>query len=145
MSDAEGGAEGAIGCVESLEQRQEVALAQVDFGQSRGATVAGQVCDQRVDDLLLTGAKSQRLAQPLLLEQQIDGQIALIFRGQAADPLQDLIECRQRIVELAERAGALSRPAAEVNCGRPVFRAPEVMASSAAPSSIRFACVNASA
>ena len=73
--------QGSIGRVESLEQRRQVALAQVDLGQPRGTPFARQVRDQRVDDLLLTRAQTQRLAHPLLLEQQVRGEIALVRRA----------------------------------------------------------------
>ena len=80
---------------------------------------------QRVDDPLLTSAETQRLAHPLLLEQQVREDSAPP-RG-AGRPLEHLIERRERIGELAERDRALGGPAAEPDGGGPVFRAPEVM------------------
>ena len=126
LADPERGGERPVGGVESLEQRREVALAEIDLGQPRRASFACQVRDQRVDDLLLTGAETQRLAHPLLLEQQIHRQVGLVA-GQAAGPLEHLIQRRQRIGELAERDGALRRATTETDRGRPVFGAPEMM------------------
>ena len=144
-ADPQRRAERAIGGIESLEQRREVALAEVDLGQPGGTALSCEMRDQRVDDLLLARAQAERLAQPLLLEQQVRREIALFALGQPADPLERLIHRAQRVGELADRDRPLRGATAETDRRRPVFSVPEMMREPRRPSSMRFACVDASA
>ena len=81
LGDPERGGQRPVGGVESLEQRREVALTQIDLREPRGASFACQVRDQRVDDLLLSRAEAQRLAHTLLLEQQVRRRDRLLRSG----------------------------------------------------------------
>ena len=101
LGDPKRGGEGAVGGVEPFEQRREVALPKIDLGESGGAPVARKVRDQRVDDLPLACAKTQRLADTLLLEQQVCGEIECRL-PEPAGPFEGLIEGDQRIGELAQ-------------------------------------------
>ena len=64
-------------------------------------------------------AEAERLAHPLLLQQQIDDQVTVV--GQAGDPLEHPIERCQRIGELTQRDGPLGGAPAEADRRRPVF------------------------
>ena len=125
LSDPERRRQRAIGRVESLEQRRQIALPEVDLREARGTAVAGQPRDQRVDDLLLARAETERFAQTLLLEQQIGGEVFSFTARKPADPVEHLIQRRQRVGELAERDRALRRAPAEADRRRPVFGAPK--------------------
>ena len=63
-----------------------------------------------VDDLLLARAEAERFAHALLLEEQVRDDLAAAI-GHAAGPLEHIVECRQRVPELAERDRPLRRPA----------------------------------
>ena len=127
LADPKRGGQRAVGGVESFEQRREVALAQIDLREPRGASVARQVRNQRVDDLLLPRAEAERFAHALLLEQQVRRQIVAAAIGRRPTHSSTSIERGQRIRELAERDRPLRRAPAVADRRRPLFRAREMM------------------
>jgi alkylation response protein AidB-like acyl-CoA dehydrogenase len=78
--------------------------------------------NQPVDDLLLVRAEAERFAHALLLEEQVRDNLAAAI-GHAAGPLEHIVECHQRVPELAERERPLRRPPPVQDRRRPLFRA----------------------
>ena len=99
--------------IEAFEERGHVSLSQVRLGQSRRRASGRQEGDELFDNLLLTAAQAERLAEPLLLEQQIHEHVrAAVAIGQVRDPAPDALQRRQRVGELGQRSRELGRPAA---------------------------------
>src|SRR4051812_2353569 len=112
LTNPQSGRKRSIGRIESLEQRGKISLAKVDLGEPRGSFVTRKLRDQRVDDLLLSRAKAQRFAHTLLLKQKIGEKVGLLA-GQAARPLDQLVENCECIAELTQFKGSFRRATAE--------------------------------
>src|SRR6476469_8389573 len=97
-----------VGAGELAQQREEIALADVHFGKLRAVARRLQQGDELVDDALLPLAKTQRLAQALLAQQDVHlRRVALGVGRQAHEPGPRALERGERLGELRERTRSL--------------------------------------
>ena len=126
LADPKRGGQRAVGSVESFEQRREVALAEIYLREARGASVAREVRNQPVDDLLLARAEAERLAHALLLEEQVRDDVAGSDR--AARPVHSSTSSSVASASpnWLSAIAPLRRPPPDQDRRRPLFRAREM-------------------
>ena len=99
-----------VGAGELAQQREQIALPHVHLGELRAVPRGLEQRHQLVDDALLPLAEPERLAQPLLAQQDVHlRRVALGVDREPHEPGSRALERGERLGELRQRTGAFGR------------------------------------